>query len=188
MLVLLLATGLVACSESAPTTTNAPPEPVNTDAGTLLPVITDNTTPDTTLPPNAMFGGDVCSALTASDIESTSYRGVGTGALTATNSPSPDSCQYTVGSATTATVLVQMISPADFAAPPASNELVEPLTGVGIAARTINHGATVEVQVQVDNGWFSVTTPDQASAQRLAARAAPRATAAPVVTTSTGTP
>jgi hypothetical protein len=172
----LLALAMVACSEAAPTTTGTPVLVPTTEPGTLLPVLTDPNVPDTTIPANALFGGDVCSALDANDIESTSYRGFGTGPLTDSSAPSPDSCQYTVGSGQrTVTVLVQLISPDDFAAPPASNELVEPLTGVGVAARSINHGDTVEVQVQVANGYFSVTTPDLASAQRLAERAVPRA-------------
>lgn len=176
LLVPLLAIASAACSESAPTTTEAPPAPATSDAVTLLPVVTPPNTPDTTLPPDAMFGGNMCSALTAADIESTSYRGIGTAPLTSTDSPSPDSCSYTVGTdPRSATVLVQMISPDDFAAPPASNEIAEPVTGLGLAARSINHGATVEVQVQVRNGYFSVTTPDGASARRLAERAAPRA-------------
>jgi hypothetical protein len=177
LLLPLLAIGLVACSESAPNTSNAPQDPASTDVGTLLPVLTDPNVPDTTIPPDALFGGDVCMALDANDVASTSFRGVGRAPLTATNSPSPDSCEYTVGSGTnTASVLVQMISPDDFATPPASNEIVETISGLGLAARSINHGDTVEVQVQVTNGFFSVTTADLASARRLAERAVPRAT------------
>ncbi|MEI8240642.1 MAG: hypothetical protein WCI22_14610 [Actinomycetota bacterium] len=166
----------VACTEAAPSS-SVVPVPVTTDAGTLLPVVTDNTTPDTTVPAHAIFGGEVCTALTAGDLSSTSFRGFGTGPLMSTDSPSSDSCQYTVGSDTnTVVVLVRLISPDDFSAPPSSNDLSSPVAGVGIAARSINHGSTVEVQVQVPNGWFAVTTPDLASAQRLAERAVPRAT------------
>jgi hypothetical protein len=170
---LLLA--LSACSEGAPIST-AVPVVSTTDPPTLLPIPTDPTVPDTTLPAGAMFGGDFCTALTPSDLTSTSFRDFGTGALADTQAPSGGACSYTLTSGSkSVVVLVQMKSPDDFDAPPASNELVDAVAGIGLAAKAVNHGDTVELMVQMANGYFSVTTPDQASARRLAARAAVRA-------------
>lgn len=173
---------LAACStggaDTQETQLTLVPNPDTSD--TLLPVITDDVeTDDTgTLPPDALFGGDLCSAL-----ETTDFSGLG---RVRDSSPlSIDSCQWTVGSGL---VLVKLATPEEFARPGTADEEIAPVDGVGLDAIGVAHADRYQVYVQVENGYFSVTAPTQAAAERLAASAAPRATAAPPPATSTTEP
>jgi hypothetical protein len=163
---------LAACStggvDTQDTQLTLVPNPDTSD--TLLPVITDVETDDTgTLPPDALFGGDLCSAL-----ETTDFSGLG---RVRDSSPlSIDSCQWTVGSGL---VLVKLATPEEFARPGTAEEEIAPVDGIGIDAIGVAHADSYQVYVQVENGYFSVSAPTQAAAVRLAAAAAPRATAAP---------
>ena len=172
---------LAACStggvDTQDTQLTLVPNPDTSD--TLLPVITDDVeTDDTgTLPPDALFGGDLCAALDTTDFS-------GMGRVRDSSPLSLDSCQWTVGSGV---VIVKLATPDEFARPGTEDEEIAPVDGVGIDAIGVAHIDRYQVYVQVENGYFSVTAPTQAAAERLAAAAAPRATAAPPPATSTST-
>jgi hypothetical protein len=180
--VLCAAVLLAACSTGGVATEETQltlvPNPDTSD--TLLPVITDAVeTDDTgTLPPDALFGGDLCSALDASDFS-------GLGRVRDTSPLSLDSCQWTVSSGV---VIVKLATPDDFARPGTADEEIAPVDGVGLDAIGVAHADNYQVYVRVENGHFSVTAPTEDAAVRLAAAAAPRATAAPPPATSTTEP
>jgi hypothetical protein len=174
---------LAACSGGAEPTGGSSgglPEPSEPD--TLLPVPNDTQPPDVTdsFPPDALFGGDVCTALTEDEIARVSIDGRGAGRVTDVAPLSEDSCRYLVKVGSREyDVIVQVQSPSDFLNPGGTDEVVDELDGPGLAARGVTHvtetGEEYEVIVKVENGFFSVTTPDQASATTLATKAEPRA-------------
>jgi hypothetical protein len=178
-MVLLLAacSGTNEPSSASGVTLPLPPEPE-----TLLPVPDDTQPPDVTdsIPPDALFGGDLCTSLEEPDFAGVDLGGRGAGHLTSTGALSIDSCQYllSVGSHEYE-VMVQVQSPADFRNPATSDQVVDEIDGLGLAARGLAHttaaGDEYEVIVKVDNGFFSVTAPDKDSALALAAKAVPRA-------------
>lgn len=168
---MLLTCTVAACSaggvtDTAPGTVGTIPEPETTD--TLAPPLSDPEPPDTTLglPPDALFGGDPCTALT--DREMAFLGRVDEGTLATI-----DSCVWVVGG--DEQVVVQLATPDEFATPAPNGEEIAPVDGVGLGAIGVDRGATYEVYVQVENGYFSVTAPDRSAAERLAALAAPRA-------------
>jgi hypothetical protein len=133
------------------------------------------------MPADALFGGDPCTALTDADFRGVSLGGSGSGRVTDTAALSADSCQYLLQVGTREyEVVVQVQSPTDFLNPGVTDEVVDELDGPGLAARGVTHatadGEEYEVIVKVENGFFSVTAPDQASAVALATKAEPRAT------------
>lgn len=180
MLVALVVSALVACSPPA----SDPPEtvgPVSIDTvpTTLLAEVVDSTLPDDSVvvPPGALFGGDLCTALEEADFTRVVIAGEGRGELLAFDGLSVDSCGYTVGVGDVEyTIVVQAHTADDFERPPTTDEVRDDVSGVGIAAFGVARGDTAyEVIVQVANGYFSVTTPDPASAKALAGMAAERA-------------
>lgn len=162
--------------ESIPVTVGSLPEPP--DPGTLLPVVVDTAPPDDgTAPPGALFGGNLCTALTDADLAAVNLGG-GRGELVGDPAATFDGCDYTleVGSATVH-VVVTARSQADFANPSAADGVpIDELNGIGDAARGVERESGYEVYVKVSNGWFSVLAPTEASARALALRAVPRAT------------
>ncbi|MFM2079233.1 MAG: hypothetical protein RJA49_3123 [Actinomycetota bacterium] len=160
---------LVGCSggSAAPTASGAAAFPTPAPPDTLLPVIVDTEPPDVTdtLPADAMFGGDPCSALEHAD-----FSGLGTAG--APNLLSTDACEFPLSGST---VLVQLASPDQFARPGTSGQEIAPVDGVGLDAIGVALGDRYEVFVQVENGYFSVTADTRATAVRLAKAAAGRA-------------
>jgi hypothetical protein len=174
---------LAACSGGAEETSGSATLPAPSAPDTLLPVPNDTQPPDVTesLPPDALFGGDVCTALTDDDFRGVSIDGRGAGRVTDSAALSEDSCQYLVQVGSREyEVVVQVQSPSDFLNPGVTGEVVDELDGPGLAARGVTHttetGEEYEVIVKVGNGFFSVTAPDRASAVALATKAEPRAT------------
>ncbi|MEY4173299.1 MAG: hypothetical protein RI900_464, partial [Actinomycetota bacterium] len=90
---------LSACSggsEQPPGTVGPLPEPSGPD--TLLPVIPDTAPPEvsTTLPPDALFGADLCLALSADDFRGVRFGSSTSARLQQTLRVSEDSCQFDV--------------------------------------------------------------------------------------------
>lgn len=164
---LALATALAGCGgEPAATDVSGLTLPLPSPPDTLLPPPDDTQPPDVTdsIPADAMFGGDVCTALEPDD-----FAGLGDvedgGALSA------DSCEWTLDDGT---VVVQLASADQFAQPATSNEEIAPIDGVGLDAIGVDLGDRYRIFVQVENGYFSVTAPTRRIAERLAADAAER--------------
>lgn len=148
---------------------------------TLLPevVITD---PGLTssLPPGIMFAGDPCSALVADDFAGVSIDGLAPGTLVDSGLLSPDTCGYTVESGRSSFVIeVAARTQQDFEHPEEDGATTsEPVAGVGLEAVGYQRpDRKYVVIVHITNGYFSVTTPDAASAAALALLAADRAEA-----------
>lgn len=177
-----VATGVAVGACSPPSDTEPPATvgsvPVESDQGTLLPVEVNTMPPDSTsLPPDALFGGDLCTALGAADVTTVTFAGRGTGRLVDSGAAAEDACQYDVeAGGEQFTVLVRARSRADFEQPASSGEQAEPIDGIGEAAVGVARGDGYEVIVQVPNGWFSVLAPDATSARFLAGVAAVRST------------
>ena len=157
-------------------TVGAPPEATVT---TLLEDVFNTESDITvTLPPDVLFGGDLCTALVADDFRSVRIDGHSPGELVDFGALSPDSCGYTItADRIDLNVLVEARTAVDLQEP-AVGAGVEPdvITGLGLAA--IGYAPTIRtyvVIVNVENGYFSVTTPDADSATRLARMAAGRA-------------
>jgi len=174
------------------------PEP--TDIGTISPIIVETLPPDLegTAPPGSIFGGDPCTALVPADFTQVTFNAVGSGTLVDAFPPSIDSCQFTVEVGDDQYVVVVQIrtqsefespqgtpppdtspidsSPIDTATSTSAAEVTpDEIDDVGNAAVGVTQGTEYEVIVEVDNGWFSVRTPDATSATYLAGRAATRA-------------
>lgn len=174
---------LAACDstyeEPSVTVGSLPPEP---PATTLLPEVVVSFVPDdtNTLPPDTLFGGNLCSSLVAADFSSVTFAGVSTGRLTDTLDLADDLCGYVVRvSGTDYTIKVRARSESEFSE---NGQQAEALTGIGIAASGLEREpdeiypeGSYEVFVKVDNGYFSVLTPDASSAKALAKDAAERA-------------
>lgn len=153
--------------------------PTEATATTLLVEVFDTESDITvTLPPDTLFGGDLCTALVANDFASVRIDGHSPGELVDFGALSLDSCGYTISSdRIDLQVLVEARTALDMQEP-AVGAGVEPdvIEGIGLAA--IGYAPTIRtyvVIVNVDNGYFSVTTPDASSATKLARIAAGRA-------------
>ena len=153
---------------------------VETEPTALLPDVEDTFVPDGTgtLPAGTMFAGQLCSALVAEDFASVVLAGAGTGRLLSSDLPVEDLCEYLVRAGGTEYIIrVAAQTMADFDQPTGPGENAEPLGGIGLQAVGVAHGSdSYEITVQVKSGYFSVTTPDKASAQALALAAAARST------------
>ena len=155
-------------------TVGIPPEATAT---TLLPEVLNTESDITvTLPPDVLFGGDLCSALVAKDFTNVRIGGLAPGTLVDSGALSLDSCGYTVHSGRTdLQVLVAAATAQDLGQPPIDGA-PDAVAGVGMnAIGYTKPDRTYIVVVQVANGYFSVTTPDSASAVKLATIAAGRA-------------
>lgn len=153
--------------------------PPSTPPSTLLPLEVETLPPDNTvtLTPDTLFAGDLCTALEEGDFLRTTIAGVGTGRLVDIGGLADDACGFVVrAGGDDYTVVVQAATAIDLEQPGPTDEIVEELDDIGLAAVGVTHGdGTYEVIVQVSNGYFSVTTPDGTSARYLAAAAADRA-------------
>ncbi len=183
MMVVCAALACSACSGNDDETSGSATLPTPSAPDTLLPVPNDTQPPDVTesLPSDALFGGDLCTALTEDDFRDVVIDGRGAGRVADSGALSEDSCQYLLQvGAREYEVVVQVQSPSDFLNPGVADEVVDELDGPGLAARGVTHateiGQEYEVLVKVENGFFSVTSPDQASAVELATKAEPRST------------
>ena len=165
---------------------------------TLLPVVTGTDVVATgTVPPNTLFGGNPCSALSDADLRGAATLvpptatdptvpddDLGTG-VTAVVSVDPaddgpvttvavsgDACAFQVSDPVRYTALVRVIGVFDYESPD-----LEMLSGIGIEAKggTLVEGdSRYTVLVKVDDGWFALEAPDRATATRLARAAAGR--------------
>lgn len=174
---------LAACDstyeEPSLTVASLPPEP---PATTLLPEVVISFVPDdtNTLPPDTLFGGNLCTALVAADFSSVTFAGVSTGRLGDTLDIADDLCGYVVRiSGDDYTIKVRARSESEFSE---NGQQAEALTGIGLAASGVERDpdeafpdGSYEVFVKVDNGYFSVLSTDAASAKSLAKAAAKRA-------------
>ena len=170
---------LMACSGQAPLPPDTVgPVPLASASATLLPVLDDTVPGDITVPlaPGTMFGGDVCSALTAADFAAVTIGGVATATLTAATSISEDSCGYEVHAGSTdRVIIVKAVTVDDFDHPVTTAQEIDRFSDLGEAAIGVARGDdSYEVIVQASNGYFSVTTPDKGSARALAAAAVKR--------------
>lgn len=165
--------------EPAVTVGSLPPEP---PATTLLPEVVETFVPDdtNTLPPDTLFGGDLCSSLVAADFSSATFAGVSTGRLQDALDLADDLCGYVVRvSGSDYTIKVRARSESEFSE---NGQEAEALTGIGVAAAGVERepdeafpDGSYEVFVKVDNGYFSVLSTDASSARALAKAAAKRA-------------
>ncbi len=160
-------------SEPSDTVGSLPEQP----ATTLLPEVVVSYVPDDTTPlaPDTLFGGNLCSALVAGDFASVTIAGASRGRLLDTLDIADDLCGYVVRvSGDDYTIMVRARSENEFSE---NGQLAEALTGIGVAAAGLAHREddTYEVFVKVENGFFSVRTPDEASARALARLAVGRA-------------
>jgi hypothetical protein len=170
---------LMACSG----TTTLPPDtvgpvPLVSEPATLLPVLDDTLPGDITVPlaPDTLFGGDLCTALTESDFSATSIGGSGKGKLTAATSLGEDACSYEVHVGSNDIVVVVRATTADdFDHPVTTAQEIDKFSNLGEEAIGVARGNdSYEVIVRASTGYFSVTTPDKASARALAAAAVKR--------------
>ena len=178
-LVIASVLALAAChSESADPTNTVGSIPIETTPTTLLPIVIDTAPPDvsTTLPAGLLFGGDLCSALTTNDFMQISIGALGTGELIDQVPLADDTCGYSVQlGRDEITIIVRARAASDAGTPGADGGAPEPVSGLGLAAsmRVLADG-TFDVIVQVDNGWFSVSSIDRESAIGFALRAVTR--------------
>lgn len=166
---------------------------------TLLPVVTGTDVVDTgTVPPDTLFGGNPCSALSEAELRGAAALvppaatdptvpddelGAGvTAAVTVdpaddgpvtTVAVSGDACAFQVTEPVRYTALVRVIGVFDYETPD-----LEMLSGIGVEAKGgavgEEDGDRYVVLVKVDDGWFSLEAPDRATATRLARAAAGR--------------
>jgi len=179
-----LFTGCTGDSEPAPQAGGALPTP--SDPDTLLPVPEGTDTPDPTvsLPPDLLFGGELCAALTADDVRGVRFGSSASARLDDTVKLSEDSCQFllTAGGSRWS-VVVKARSQPDFVTPAPGGETVEELPGPGLLARGVQFDDRYEVTVKVPNGYFAVVAPTRDAALALAAKAVPRVDQPPPPTT-----
>ena len=171
---------LAACSgtnEQPPDTVGA--VPLVSTADTLLPVQPDTVTPDNTatIAPGTLFNGDLCTALVDTDFRSVTIAGVARGTLTAFGLLGDDTCGYDVrAGGNDYQVIVQAASADDFDHPVTTAQEIDKFDDLGEEAIGVARGDDhYEVLVRVSNGYFGVTTPDEASARALASKAVERA-------------
>jgi hypothetical protein len=167
-LALLAFVALLGCTESpnAPSASGQGPFPTPAAPDTLHSVVVDTEPPDNTdtLPPDALFGGNLCGALERADTS-------GLGTFGVPELASTDSCVFQVGSGT---VVVQLATPDQFAKPGVEGQEIAPVDGVGLGAIGVDLTDRYQVFVHVENGYFSVTAADRRIAERLAKAAAGR--------------
>ncbi len=179
VLVVLLAGAVSSCtgtSEPTPVSGGTLPEP--SDPDTLLPVPIDSEPPDVTgsLPPDMLFGGDLCTALTADDIAAVPIAGSTGARLGETVSFADDQCNYDVQiGIRRVAITVKARSLDDFVNPSPAGEAIDEIDGLGLAARGVQHLDGYELLVKVANGFFAVVAPDRATAEGLAKQAIARA-------------
>lgn len=179
LVVLLLAGAVSSCtgtSEPTPVSGGTLPEP--SDPDTLLPVPIDSQPPDVTgsLPPDMLFGGDLCTALTADDIAAVPIAGSTGARLGETVSFADDQCNYDVQiGIRRVAITVKARSLDDFVNPSPAGEAIDEIDGLGLAARGVQHLDGYELLVKVANGFFAVVAPDRATAEGLAKQAIARA-------------
>lgn len=179
VLVVLLAGAVSSCtgtSEPTPVSGGTLPEP--SDPDTLLPVPIDSQPPDVTgsLPPDMLFGGDLCTALTADDIAAVPIAGSTGARLGETVSFADDQCNYDVQiGIRRVAITVKARSLDDFVNPSPAGEAIDEIDGLGLAARGVQHLDGYELLVKVANGFFAVVAPDRATAEGLAKQAIARA-------------
>ena len=144
--------------------------PIADVATTLLPDVVVSYVPDDTLPPGVLFGGLLCTALSADDFEGVVVAGAGRATLLQTLEVADDVCGFVVrAGGDEYTILVRARNVVDFEQPATSDFDPEALTGVGQAAMGVTRSDdTYEVYVRVAAGYFSVNAPDRASALALA--------------------
>ena len=192
LLMCIASVSVVSCTgstEPPPGTVGPVPEPSGPD--TLLPVIPDTAPADvsTTLPPDVLFGADMCLALSAEDFRGVRFGSSTSGRLVQILRVSEDSCQFDVSVGSDVyPVLVRARSQPDFVAPTEGDEEIEELDGPGLVARGVQFEDRYEVTVKVENGFFAVSAPTRDAALELAARAVPRADDPPPPSTSTTIP
>jgi len=141
---------------------------------------------DGTAPKGSLFGGDLCAALTDVDIDGVEFP-TGSAALREFGLLAIDRCEYLIDAGeNTYQVLVQAITPAEFAAlvegidnggtvPGGEPALFEPLPDLGLEAYGLDVGTEFRVWVQADTGYFQLIAPDRTSALVLTAIAASHA-------------
>lgn len=179
VLVVLLAGAVGSCtgtSEPTPVSGGTLPEP--SDPDTLLPVPIDSQPPDVTgsLPPDMLFGGDLCTALSADDIAAVPIAGSTGARLGETVSFADDQCNYDVQiGIRRVAITVKARSLDDFVNPSPAGEAIDEIDGLGLAARGVQHLDGYELLVKVANGFFAVVAPDRATAEGLAKQAIARA-------------
>jgi hypothetical protein len=166
-----------ATESTAPTdTVGLVPEQTTT---TLLEFVPDTDPPDPTAeptpPPNSLFGGDPCRSLVAEDFTLV-IAGLGRGRLVDASPLSDDTCGFVViVVGQEFNMSVQAIDATAFGRPPADDEIRIALADIGLAAYSVVLDAEYSVWVKVDNGYFVVIAPDEATAIHLARAAARRA-------------
>ncbi|MFZ9482846.1 MAG: hypothetical protein ACO3AV_08090 [Ilumatobacteraceae bacterium] len=158
---------VAACSgeSSAPATSSEFYFPPDEAASTLLPIIPETLpSPETVvIPPDALFGGDLCDALDTDEVpvERVEYLAV-------------DACQFSLAGTSGDVVRIEVVTGAEFLERP-SDANDEDLTGwpetVDVAWSAVVF-AGVRVMVRVENGSFGVTAPTLAVARRMARSAA----------------
>jgi len=171
---------LVACSGSnaqPPDTVGA--VPLVSEAGTLLPVLTDTLPPDNTatVAPGTLFNGNPCTALADTDFRSVTFAGVATGTLLSFSLLGEDTCGYEIRAGVKDyQVVVQVASADEFDHPVTTAQPIDRFDDLGEEAIGVARGDDrYEVIVRVSNGFFGVTTPDKNSARALAGKAVERA-------------
>ncbi|MFZ9628055.1 MAG: hypothetical protein ACO3C1_01740 [Ilumatobacteraceae bacterium] len=204
---LVLAAAVSACSDNAaeapPGTVGAVPPPPTPE--TLLPLVTDTSVAETgSVPPDTLFGGDPCTALSVADLRGAASQvppsatdptlpADETGAsVTAAATVEPvdagpvstvavsgDACEFRVLDPVRYSVLVRITTVFEYETPDATTssgtELdIVAVPGVGTEAKGIDWGDRYEVLVKVADGWFVLEAPDRVTAVRLAGDAADR--------------
>lgn len=156
-----------ACSgeSSAPATTSEFYFPPDEAASTLLPVIPETlpSTDSVVIPPDALFGGDLCDALDTDEV-----------AVAKVEYLAVDTCLFTLEGSAAEVVRIEVVTGAEFIERP-SESSEEDVTGwpdTADAAWSVTVFAGIRVMVRVENGYFGVTAPSLAVARRMARSAA----------------
>ena len=179
-MVVMAAVATSCSSDGAPVDPTAPLGLSNT-IDTLFPPSRE-TIPieDGTAPAGALFAGDMCTALTATDIDGVTFP-TGPATLREFGLLAVDRCQYLVDAgANSYYVEVQAVGPADFAAlvdgvgtsgTTGGEAVIEAIDDLGLVAFGLETGVGYQVSVQADQGYFQLSAPDRAAALLLATRA-----------------
>lgn len=178
-LALAVAITLAMCrpeSSEPPDTVGVVPDQSTT---TLIELIPDTDPPDPTAeptpPPRSLFGGDPCAALVAVDFTLV-IGGIARGVLIDVAPLTDDTCGYLIAVADQQyNISVQAVDVSAFGRQPGDDEERTALVDIGLSAYGVDGEAGYAVWVQVDNGFFVVTAPDQPTAIHLAEAAVGRA-------------